>query len=93
MTVYAVRYTYNERTDTLVATRPSHRGWLAERLASGELLASGPFTDAPGALLVFRAAARDELDRLLAQDPYAAAGVLATVEAHAWDQVFGPWAD
>ena len=61
--------------------------------AAGDLLASGPFTDAPGALLVFRAASRDALDRLLAQDPYAAAGVLATVEAHAWDQVFGPWAD
>lgn len=93
MTVYAVRYTYNDQADTLAATRPTHRAWLADRLAAGDLLVSGPFTDAPGALLVFRASSRDDVDALLAQDPYAAAGVLATVEVHAWDQVFGPWVD
>ena len=94
MTVYAVRYTYNDKTANLAATRPVHRAWLTERLAAGDLLASGPFADGdPGALLVFRAASRDELDALVAQDPYAAADVLAAVEVRAWEQVFGPWVD
>ncbi len=94
MTVYAVRYTYNDNTDALLATRPLHRAWLAERLAAGDLLASGPFADGTGgALLVFRAGTDDELADHLAHDPYAARGVLASVETHAWEQVFGPWAD
>jgi hypothetical protein len=94
VTVYAVRYTYNDQTEHLAATRPVHRAWLAERLAAGDLLVSGPFADgAPGALLVFRAASPDDLHALLAQDPYASADVLADVEVRAWVQVFGPWAD
>ena len=93
MTVYAVRYTYNDNTDGLLATRPLHRAWLAERLAAGALLASGPFADGTGgALLIFRAGTDDELADQLAHDPYASHDVLASVETHAWEQVFGPWA-
>ena len=93
MTVYAVRYTYIDDTERLGAIRPVHRAWLAERLAAGELLASGPFADGAGALLVFRAASRDDLDARVAQDPYRAGGVLAEVEVREWQQVFGPWTD
>ncbi len=92
MTVYAVRYTYNAHADHRLAVRPRHRAWLAERLAAGDLLASGPFADGePGALLVFRAASRDDLVALLAQDPFAAEDVLAATEVREWEQVLGPW--
>lgn len=93
MTVYAVRYTYSDDSERLPVVRPVHRAWLAERLAAGELLASGPYADGTGALLIFRAASRGDLDALVAQDPYQAGGVLAQVEVREWQQVFGPWAD
>jgi uncharacterized protein YciI len=94
MTVYAVRYTYNDDAEHRLAVRPVHRAWLAERLAAGDLLASGPFADgAPGALLLVRVASRDELDALLARDPFASEDVLAAVEVRAWEQVLGPWTE
>ncbi|HEY0119837.1 MAG TPA: YciI family protein [Cellulomonas sp.] len=93
MTVYAVRYRYNDRTEQRLTARPVHRAWLAERLAAGDLLASGPFTGGEtGALLIFRAASRDDLDAILARDPFAAEDVLADVEVREWEQVLGPWA-
>lgn len=93
MTVYAVRYTYNDHTEHRLVVRPTHRAWLAERLAAGELLASGPFTDGePEALLVFRAGSRDELDAMLGRDPFADADVIAAIEVREWEQVLGPWA-
>ena len=93
VTVYAVRYTYDDRSDHRLGVRPRHRAWLAERLAAGDLLASGPFADGePGALLVFRAASRDEVDALLALDPFAAEGVVAATDVREWEQVLGPWA-
>jgi uncharacterized protein YciI len=93
VTVYAVRYTYTDDTERVSTIRPVHRAWLADRLAAGELLASGPFADGAGALLIFGAASREELDALVAQDPYQGGGVLAEVEVREWRQVFGPWTE
>ena len=94
MTVYAVRYTYTDDTAHRLVVRPVHRTWLAERLAAGDLLASGPFADEgkPGALLVFRAGSRPDLDEILAHDPFAVEGVVAAVAVREWEQVLGPWA-
>ena len=55
MSIFAVRYTYDERSEVRDAVRPEHRSWLADQAEAGVLLGSGPFTDgAPGALLVLR---------------------------------------
>ena len=57
MPTYAVRYTYDERTDVRDHFRAEHRSYLSALAEHGTLLGSGPFTDGdPGALLVFRAA-------------------------------------
>ena len=94
MSIYAVRYTYDDRTDHRMAVRPVHRAWLARLAEAGLLLASGPFTDGePGAMFIFRADSRDELEALLARDPFAAEGVVAFTEAREWEQVLGPWVD
>ena len=94
MSIYAVRYTYDDRTAYRMAVRPVHRAWLARQAQAGRLLASGPLTDGePGALLVFRADSRDELDALLAQDPFATEGVVASTEVREWEQVLGPWVE
>ena len=93
MTVFAVRYTYDSRTDVQDEVRPRHRAYLGEVADRGELLGSGPFTDgAPGALLVLRVADRAALDAVLAGDPFAAAGVIADVDVRVWNPVIGPWA-
>ena len=92
MTVYAVQYTYTDDTATLDAVRPEHRAFLRSCLEAGSLLASGPL-EGGRALLLLVAPDRDALAALLARDPFAAASVIAAVEAAEWKPVIGPWAE
>lgn len=92
MSIFAVRYTYDERADVRDQIRPEHRAWLATCAERGALLGSGPFTDGePGALLVFRADDAGALGTLLAQDPFSREGLVRGTEVRAWDVVVGPW--
>ncbi len=91
MAVYAVTYLYIDDAEAVTAIRPSHRAWLTERLAAGELLASGPMVDSPNALLIWRANALDELNELLNQDPFDQAGLIAQRTIAEWNPVFGPF--
>jgi hypothetical protein len=94
VSIYAVRYAYDDRTDLRMAVRPSHRAWLARLAGAGIVLASGPFTDGePGAQLVLRADSRDALEEVIAQDPLVSEGVVATIETREWEQVLGPWVE
>jgi len=92
MPTYAVRYTYDERTDVRDLVRPEHRAYLAALVEHGTLLGSGPFTDGdPGALLVLRAASPEVVGAILADDPFVKEGLVAQTEVRAWDVVLGPW--
>ena len=89
MPTYAVRYTYDDRTDVRDRVRPAHREYL---LNQSTLLGSGPFVDAaPGALLVFGTADRAELDAIVAADPFVLEGLVAHTDVREWDVVLGPW--
>jgi uncharacterized protein YciI len=92
MPTYAVRYTYDERTDVRDTVRPEHRAYLAGLGDQGVLLGSGPFADGvPGALLVFRTDDRDALDAVLTADPFVREGIVRETDVRAWDLVLGPW--
>lgn len=92
MAVFAVTYTYVDDTDAVAAIRPTHREWLGERLATGDLLASGPMIDMPTALLIWRAESTEKLADLLNHDPFDIAGLIAERTMAQWNPVFGPWA-
>ncbi|MBO3085722.1 YciI family protein [Cellulomonas fengjieae] len=92
MPTYAVRYTYDERTDVRDHFRPEHRTYLSALVEHGTLLGSGPFTDGdPGALLVLRAPSPEVVDAILADDPFVREGLVAHSDVRAWDVVLGPW--
>lgn len=92
MPVYAVRYCYVDDPAALAAHRPEHRAYLRSLADAGHLLGSGPFTDAPGALLVFTAPDVAKVTGWLAADPFALAGLVADAEVRPWEIVLGPWA-
>ncbi len=92
MPTYAVRYRYVDDSDALARHRPEHRAYLRSLAEAGHLLGSGPFTDSPGALLVFTAERAGVVADWLASDPFARAGLVADAEIRAWDIVLGPWA-
>ena len=84
-------YTFSAEPDEVNQIRPTHREWLAELLAEGSLLASGPMVDRPAALLIFKAESIEQLNALLDQDPYEIAGVIGERTIEAWNPVFGPF--
>jgi uncharacterized protein YciI len=91
MSTFAVTYTFSAEPDEVNQIRPTHREWLAELLAEGSLLASGPMVDRPAALLIFKAESIEQLNALLDQDPYEIAGVIGERTIEAWNPVFGPF--
>lgn len=97
MTVFAVRYAYDDRSTRRDEVRPDHRIFLAGLHRSGFLLASGPLSDddagTPGALLIVSAASPEAAAALLDDDPFARAGLIAAREIRIWTQVYGPWTD
>ncbi|MDQ0077302.1 YciI family protein [Arthrobacter oryzae] len=90
MTVFAVEYVYAaESTEARNAARPAHREWTARLASEGALLASGPYGDGAGALLIFKAADENALNGILKQDPFAAASVIAGTRTTEWAPVTG----
>ena len=90
MTVFAVEYVYAaESTDERNAVRPAHRDWTAGLAQDGAILASGPYGDGAGALLIFKAADEAALNSILKQDPFAAAGVIAGTRITEWSPITG----
>ena len=70
MTTFAVQLQFDRDEDARLEIRPRHRAYLQELYTGGRLLQAGPFTDGDGALLVYDVADRDELDSVIAKDPY-----------------------
>ncbi|MFE4195441.1 YciI family protein [Paenarthrobacter sp. NPDC056912] len=90
MTVFAVEYVYVADSDALRdEARPAHRAWLGDLAEAGTLLASGPYGDGAGALLIFRSADEAELNAVLKQDPFASAGVIAGIRTTEWSPIIG----
>ncbi len=90
MTVFAVEYVYDaESAEVRDASRPAHREWTSGLADDGVLLASGPYGDGTGALLILRAADEAALNGLLKQDPFAAAGAIAGTRSTVWAPLTG----
>ncbi|MFI6045789.1 YciI family protein [Nocardia sp. NPDC051321] len=93
MPIFAVHYTYSEATVAGRDThRPEHRGWLADQLAAGALLTSGPYPDGSGALILFQAEDAAALQTLLAADPFARERLIDDVRVVEWLPVLGAFA-
>ena len=91
MAIFAVTYLYSAEPDELNLIRPTHRAWLAERLAEGSLLASGPMVNNPTALLIWQAESVEALSKQLDDDPFDIAGFIGERTITEWNPVFGPW--
>ena len=87
MARFAAMLTFGD-PERVAETRPRHRAYLERLLTEGKLHESGPWTDGTGALIIYEAADRAEVEALLDADPYTAAGVVSRVEIKEWNRVF-----
>ena len=73
-------------------TRPDHLAHLNALDASGKLAFAGPFLGEvgkpTGSLVVVKAETIEEARQIAESDPYAKAGLFASVEVKAWNWVF-----
>ncbi|MDR4533426.1 YciI family protein [Glutamicibacter sp. PS] len=93
MTVFAVEYRYAANSAAVRDKyRPAHREFLSGFIGEGaaiELIASGPYTESDGALLLLRAESEAALREGLQQDPFNIHGTLESVVINAWNPVTG----
>lgn len=73
-------------------TRPDHLAYLTGLNADGKLAFAGPFLGddgkPTGSLVVVKAETIEEARQIAENDPYAKAGLFASVEVKAWNWVF-----
>jgi uncharacterized protein YciI len=84
---YAAIIEYSQDRDKVESIRPAHRQYLMSLKAKGQLAISGPFTDAPGALIVYEANSAEEAEALLEGDPFHAGGVFVRWTIRPWNVV------
>ena len=87
MAIFAAWVTYINHEER-IKVRPTHRAYLAKLLAEGKLVASGPFTDETGALLVYQAENEAEVRQLMDADPNNSVGAFGEVTIREWNRVF-----
>ena len=87
MPLFAVNLTFTDNVERRLDVRPTHREYLKKLLDEGKLFESGPYVDDTGALLVYDAADIAEVQELLANDPYAPNGIVASVTINEWNRV------
>jgi uncharacterized protein YciI len=84
--MYAVQLSFSDNPGRL-EHRPAHRETLAGLADDGHLLAAGPWSDESGALLVFLVDTRQEVDEIIAADPYYSAPGVEVAGVHEWNPV------
>lgn len=93
MSVFAVEYVYVADTESIRDEhRPAHREFLAGLGADSDgiaLVASGPYVDGSGALLLIAAPSQAALAERLAKDPFAINGTIAVLRMTEWSPVTG----
>ena len=84
MGLFAALVEFGEDEELRLETRPSHREYLRSLLDAGKLAMSGPWVDETGALIVYDADDMAEAERMLDDDPYRIAGVIANARIKEW---------
>jgi len=90
MTIFAVEYVYAAGSEAARDEhRPNHRAFLGGLSGDFSLVASGPYVDGSGALLLIKAASEPALAEKLGEDPFNANGLVSAVRLTEWSPVTG----
>lgn len=84
---FATVFVYGNQ-EQIAEIRPSHREYLGKLKEEGKIVASGPFEDDSGALIIYEADTQAEAEALIDGDPFRKAGVFQSYTIKPWRQVF-----
>ncbi|MFN4259903.1 MAG: YciI family protein [Gemmataceae bacterium] len=84
---FAAIIEYIQDRDKIQSIRPTHRQYLASLKDKGQLVASGPFTDDSGALIIYEANSIEEAEAILKGDPFCQHGIFMSWKIRPWNPV------
>jgi uncharacterized protein YciI len=84
---FAAIIEYSQDKAKIAEIRPTHRQYLGQLKANGQLAAAGPFTDDSGALIIYEAASKEDAEKLLQGDPFHANGIFLRWQLRPWNPV------
>ena len=84
MGLFAALIDFTDEEEIRLQTRPAHREYLRTLLEAGKLAMSGPWADDTGALIIYDVENMAEAERILDEDPYRSAGVIANATMKEW---------
>ena len=84
---FAAVIEYIQDKEKIGVVRPTHRQYLADLKAKGQLAASGPFLDDFGALIVYEANTKEEAEAILKGDPFHQSGIFVRWTIRPWNPV------
>jgi uncharacterized protein len=84
---FATVFVYGNQ-EQIAGVRPRHREYLGKLKEEGKIVASGPFEDDSGALIIYEADDQAEAESFIEGDPFRAAGVFQSYTIKPWRQVF-----
>lgn len=68
--MFVVSLEYVRPVEEVDVHMAAHKAWLEGHYASGTFLASGPKIPRTGGIILVTASSREEVDRILAEDPF-----------------------
>ena len=86
--IFAAVISYGTDKSKIAEVRPAHRQYLMSLRDAGRMAINGPFGDDSGALIVYSADTKDEVDAMLRDDPFAKAQVFASWTIREWNPAF-----
>ena len=75
--MYVLTLTYIVPLEEVDRVRDAHMAWIGEQYEAGRFLASGAKVPRDGGVILARQMDRDELDEVIASDPFTREGVAA----------------
>ncbi|MEV6719129.1 YciI family protein [Lentzea sp. NPDC051208] len=90
MARFAVELVFGPDREKRLAVRPEHREYITSLAEKGVVLASGPYADDTGALIIYEAADEASVKEIIAADPYTPANV-AEWRIREWNALLGSW--
>ncbi|MET9799317.1 YciI family protein [Streptomyces sp. NPDC006368] len=91
MAKFVVEFEYNVDRAGRQGLHPAHAENLYRLADSGVLLLGGPLVGENAGLLLYEAADRDELQRILDDEPYVKGGIVASTRIREWEPGKGSW--
>jgi uncharacterized protein YciI len=85
--LHVLKSTYLQPPDVVEQTRPKHLEFLKDEVAAGRLLLAGRQEDGSGGMLITADLSAEDVDNLVARDPYTQAG-LANYERTSFNGAF-----